>query len=255
MNNSDRITIINKVLADYFGKHPGSTVKAKDMMCDFIKAGVFPADHKNGLPIRKLLRELDAANNLHVIPYVHVERKAVNSNWYFCDTNTDIQGQCLCGNSKSHVEEIRKSASRHKTDEVQKKYRDEDYVIDLCDEVLNLTAKRQFRFPFLLGDTGIPLPTDAYYAEQNLVVEYRERQHTESVGFWNKMTASGVLRDEQRSRYDQRRREILPQHGIRLVEISYADLPHNSKKRLLRDKSVDIEIIRKLLSTKTNFDK
>jgi hypothetical protein len=167
----------------------------------------------------------------------------------------DIQGQCLCGNSKSHVEEIRKSASRHKTDEVQKKYRDEDYVIDLCDEVLNLTAKRQFRFPFLLGDTGIPLPTDAYYAEQNLVVEYRERQHTESVGFWNKMTASGVLRDEQRSRYDQRRREILPQHGIRLVEISYADLPHNSKKRLLRDKSVDIEIIRKLLSTKTNFDK
>ena len=254
MNNSDRITTINKVLADYFGKHPGSTIMAKDMMCDFIKAGVFPADHKNGLPIRKLLRELDAANNLHLIPYVHVERKAVNNNWYFCDTSTDIIVQSPRSNSNSHAEVIGNAATRHRIDEVKKKYRDEDYVIDLCDEVLNLTASRQHRFDFLVGDTGIPLPTDAYYAEHNLVVEYCERQHTESVGFWNKMTASGVLRDEQRMRYDQRRRDILPQHGIRLIEISYADLPHNSQKRLLRDKVVDIEIIRRLLATKTNFD-
>ena len=44
MNNSDKITTINKVLADYFGKHPGCTVMAKDMMNDFIEAGVFPSD-------------------------------------------------------------------------------------------------------------------------------------------------------------------------------------------------------------------
>lgn len=90
MNNSDKIITINKVLADYFGKHPGATVMAKEMMNDFIKAGVFPADNKKGLPIRKLLRDLDDANNLHLIPYVRVERKAVNRNWYFCDTSITI---------------------------------------------------------------------------------------------------------------------------------------------------------------------
>lgn len=254
MNNSDKIITINKVLADYFGKHPGATVMAKEMMNDFIKAGVFPADNKNGLPIRKLLRDLDDANNLHLIPYVHVERKAANRNWYFCDTNIAIHPQSPRSNSYSNAEVKENSATRHRIDESQKKYRDEDYVIDLCDEVLNLKASRQHRFDFLVGDTGMPLPTDAYYVEHNLVVEYRERQHTESIGFWNKMTTSGVLRDEQRRRYDQRRREVLPQHGIKLVEISYADLPHNSQKRLLRDKDVDLEIIRRLISSKLNFD-
>jgi hypothetical protein len=254
MNNSDKITTINKVLADYFGKHPGTTVMAKDMMNDFIEAGVFPSDNKNGLPIRKLLRELDDANNLHLIPYVHVERKALNRNWYFCDTSIAIHPKSPQGNSNSHAKVTGNAATRHKNDEGLKKYRDEDYVIDLCDEVLNLKASRQYRFDFLVGDTGMPLPTDAYYVEYNLVVEYRERQHTESIGFWNKMTTSGVLRDEQRKRYDQRRRELLPQHGIKVIEISYTDLPHNSQKRLLRDKDVDLEIIRRLISSKLNFD-
>ena len=252
MNNSDKIITINKVLADYFGKHPGATVMAKEMMNDFIKAGVFPADNKKGLPIRKLLRDLDDANNLHLIPYVRVERKAVNRNWYFCDTSITIPPQSYRSNSNSNAEVIKNVVTRHIKSERQNKYRDEDYVIDLCDEVLNLKASRQHRFNFLVGDTGKPLPTDAYYAEHNLVVEYRERQHTESVGFWNKRTASGVLRDEQRRRYDQRRRDVLPKYGIKLVEISYTDLLHNSQKRLLRDKDIDLEIIRRLISSKLN---
>ena len=135
---------------------------------------------------------MDDANNLHLIPYVHVERKALNRNWYFCDTSIAIPPQSPQMNSNVHAKVTENAATRHKIDEGQKKYRDEDYVIDLCDEVLNLKASRQHRFDFLVGDTGMPLPTDAYYAEHNLVVEYRERQHTESIGFWNKMTASDV---------------------------------------------------------------
>ena len=92
------------------------------------------------------------------------------------------------------------------------------------------------------------LPVDAYYPELNLVIEYRERQHTESVKFWNKPTASGIPRDEQRARYDQRRREVLPKHGIKLVELSYSDFEHSSNKRLLRIEENDIQVIRKILS-------
>jgi len=55
--------------------------------------------------------------------------------------------------------------------------RDEDYVIDLCDRVPNLKAKRQHRFDFLRGDPGksgrrAMLPVAAFYQELNLVIEY-----------------------------------------------------------------------------------
>lgn len=127
---------------------------------------------------------------------------------------------------------------------------DEFYVIDLCDEVLGLKASRQHTFDFLRGDgtPGKRLPVDAYYPELNLVVEYRERQHTESVAFFDRRTTvSGVSRGEQRRIYDQRRRDILPKHGIRLVEISYADLKHDSRKRLVRDRRNDLAVIRRML--------
>jgi len=126
-----------------------------------------------------------------------------------------------------------------------KQDRDEDYVIDICDKVLNAKAKRQHRFSFLLGDPGrngvcIPLPVDAFYEELNLVVEYRERQHTETVPFFDRReTVSGCGRGEQRRRYDQRRRDVLSKRGIRLVEIEYAELGHGRNKRLLRTRTAD----------------
>lgn len=127
---------------------------------------------------------------------------------------------------------------------------DEFYVIDLCDEILGAKAARQHTFDFLRGDgtPGRRLPVDAYYPELNLVVEYRERQHAEELAFFDrKTTVSGVSRGEQRRIYDQRRRDILPKHGIRLVEISYADLKHDSRKRLVRDRQNDLIAIRKIL--------
>jgi hypothetical protein len=76
--------------------------------------------------------------------------------------------------------------------------RDESYVIDLCDRVLNLKAKRQHRFDFLRGDSGRKLPVDAYYeisVDRKLVVEYREMQHSEPVAFFDKrLTCSGCNR-------------------------------------------------------------
>ena len=126
--------------------------------------------------------------------------------------------------------------------------RDESYVIDLCDEVLGVTADRQHRFIFLVGDSGTPLPVDAYYKEKSLVIEYCERQHTEAVPLFDRrMTVSGVSRGEQRRIYDERRREVLPQHGIRLINISYSDFEYDSNKRIIRDNQRDIRIVKKLL--------
>lgn len=132
---------------------------------------------------------------------------------------------------------------------------DEHYVLDLCDEVLGLKASRQQTFDFLRGDgkPGRKLPVDAYYPKLKLVVEYKERQHTESVAFFNKKTTvSGVNRDEQRRIYDQRRRNVLPKHGIQLVEISYTDLKHDSRKRLIRNRQADMVAIRRILSMAQN---
>ncbi len=126
--------------------------------------------------------------------------------------------------------------------------RDEAYVIDLCDEILGSPALRQHRFRYLVGDSGVPLPVDAYYPHLQLVVEYLERQHRESVAFFDrKPTVSNVSRGEQRRLYDQRRREILPSKGITLLEISPAQLSCNSRERLLRDRRADTASLRKLL--------
>ena len=124
---------------------------------------------------------------------------------------------------------------------------DEYYVIGLCNEALGIEGEQQYRFPFLVGDTGRALPVDVYYRELNLVVEYYERQHTEEVKFFNRrMTVSGVSRGEQRRIYDERRRTELPKHGIKLVIISYSDF--GSSKKLVRDHDKDLKEVKRILN-------
>lgn len=133
---------------------------------------------------------------------------------------------------------------------------DEAYVVDLCDEVLGERALRQHRFEWLLGDPGasgsrVRLPVDAYYPDHALVIEYRERQHSEPVPHFDKpdrMTVSGVHRGEQRALYDARREEQIPAHGLRLVVVSPADLESDARGRLRRDRDRDIEVLRRLLA-------
>ena len=84
MKKNERISSINSVLRDYFAKHPQSgMILAKEFMPLFIENGIFNEDNKKGLPIRKVLRALDAENSLNKIPYVHAERKLKITNWYF----------------------------------------------------------------------------------------------------------------------------------------------------------------------------
>ena len=58
-----KVNEINKVIDVYFALNKGvDIVPAKDLMPNFIKAGIFPKDNKVGLPIRNILRNLDSKN-------------------------------------------------------------------------------------------------------------------------------------------------------------------------------------------------
>jgi hypothetical protein len=128
---------------------------------------------------------------------------------------------------------------------------DESYIIDLCDEVLKQKALRQYRFDFLKGDAGTKLPVDAYYPGLNLVVEYREKQHSEEVKFFDRrQTVSGMGRGEQRKLYDQRRRDVLPKQGIKLIELSYDDFERTLNKKLARHKDIDVRKVKDKLKDK-----
>jgi len=233
MNTIDQI---NRAVEDYFDKNKSiSEIPAKDLMPLFVKMGIFTADSKDrpGKPLRFFLRKLDKQNNLQLIPLLYADRKGENTFWYF-RRNGDISALKAPAELKN-VSYISK-----------RKNRDEYYILELCDSVLAQEGKRQHKFSFLLGDSGRRLPVDIYYPTLNLVIEYREYQHTNAVPFFDKkdkITVSGVSRGEQRRIYDQRRRNILSTQGIHLIEINYDDFDYKKNNRLLRNKDQDIIIV------------
>ena len=245
---------INQVLQSYFEENKSvKIIPAKDMMPYFILAGVFTKDEKNGFPVRNVLRRLDKNNQLHLIPYVYAERKNVNTNWFFQRSN----GQAI---DKSKPPEIKiKFIKIKEPNTSSRKDSDEHYVLDLCDQVLQLKGLRQHRFDFLLGDANAQgrkarLPVDIYYPELNLVIEYKEQQHSKANKHFDKpdlFTVSGVHRGEQRKIYDQRRRAILPQNGIKLIEIEYSDFQFDSNDKIVREYERDLVIVAKLLELTT----
>lgn len=247
----NKISQINKVLQEYFELNKSiSSIPAKDMMPYFILAGIFTKDIKNGKPIREVLRRLDSKNELHEIPFVYAERKDAYTNWYFqrSGVSTPITKKVVI------LKQKKTKASRTSA----RKDSDEHYVLDLCDEVLGITGLRQHRFDFLLGDPNAQgkcakLPVDIYYPELNLVIEYKEQQHTKPNRHFDKpnlFTVSGVHRGEQRKIYDQRRLEVLPKHGIIVIEISYSDFKFDGRDRILRSNN-NIEKVKKLLKSVT----
>ncbi len=238
----NKIKSINDVLETYFRKENVSQkIPAKELMQIFIQNGIFEKDYKNGLPIRKILRDLDKKKELFLIPYAHPERKDKNTNWFFVNINKKSSTPYLQTPDSNRKEQTNNTI--HKT----RKDSDEYYIISLCNEILSQKAVQQYKFDFLKGDSGKPLPVDAYYEKLNLVIEYCESQHTISTPFFDKkITISGVSRGEQRKIYDERRKNILPQHGINVISIHYSDF--GTTKKLIRNRDKDIEIIKRILN-------
>ncbi|HUH73902.1 MAG TPA: hypothetical protein VLZ75_05790 [Chitinophagales bacterium] len=245
---NSQINTINSVIEAFFTENPSiKIIPAKDLMPALIKAGVFMKDNKNGKPIRDILRALDKNNQLGLIPYIHADRKEKDIYWYFIPENAE------------------KPSTSYKQEEVSskkieaKKVRqlsDESYVIDLCDNLLNRTAQRQYRFDFLVGDlhkdgkTTTELPVDAYYEDLNLVIEYKESQQNSAQHFSSNQfvkTVSGVNRYEQRKIYDERKRIVLPKNGKQLIEISYSIFDCDEENKIIRNMNQDLRRIIELL--------
>jgi hypothetical protein len=138
---------------------------------------------------------------------------------------------------------------------------DETYALGLCDEIVGSASIREARFDWLRGDpgrngVGTRLPVDAYWPDLGLVVEFYEYQHDHATPFFDKpdkLTVSGVPRREQRARYDRRRAETLPAHGLTLVVLRKADLACGPSGRLVRDEQRDRAVVRAVLGPHLGF--
>ncbi|OBB47109.1 hypothetical protein [Mycolicibacterium fortuitum] len=128
---------------------------------------------------------------------------------------------------------------------------DEHYALDLCDEVLGVPGIRQARFDWLRGDPsparlrGTMLPVDGYWPDLQVVVEFQEEQHSQPSPFFDRrQTISGMGRGEQRRRYDERKRVLIPEHGLKLVVIEKAAFVLRSRK-IDRDRARDLQVVRR----------
>jgi hypothetical protein len=84
MADITQINKINKVIEEFFKNNSEvNYIAAKELMPALIQAGVFATNHRDGLPLRELLRELDREKRLNLIPSLHPERKTKNTYWYF----------------------------------------------------------------------------------------------------------------------------------------------------------------------------
>lgn len=91
------------------------------------------------------------------------------------------------------------------------------------------------------------MPLDGYWVSQQLVVEFKEKQHFEPVAFWDqKITAPGTTRGEQRKIYDERKVGQTAEHGIRPVHVRQDAFPM-AKGKIDRDPERDLDIVRRLL--------
>ncbi|WP_372754973.1 hypothetical protein [Labilibaculum sp.] len=248
MKDLSKVEKINNVIEEYFKGNVSLTIApVKDLMPAFIKAGIFAKDVKKGLPIRLILRELDAENQLALIPFVYAERHGNHTYWYFVPANVVTP-------DVPYKQEIKKT----KNDPIAIRLNsDETYVIGLCDQVLSLKANRQKRFDFLLGDLHkngkkqTKLPVDAYYEELQLVVEYKEIQNFRPRANFNQEeeeeNTKAISREEQRRIYDERRAKVLPENDISLVVISYSDFDYDEQNKIIRNEDSDLKIVQKAL--------
>lgn len=129
------------------------------------------------------------------------------------------------------------------------------YVTELLQTLLG-PAETEKRFPWCRGDArdsgsaGRPLPYDAVWEDRKLIVEVDERQHSESVAFFDKphrLTVSGVHRGQQRRLYDERKARCARENGYTVIRIPAGALAWQGR-RLLRDLPRDLSTLHNLLN-------
>ena len=240
--SEEKIAGINEVIADYFKNNPTTEwIPVKKIMPEMIAAGVFYRDEKKGLPLRKVLRTLDEAKELNKIPSVHAERKGIDTYWYLVREGTKYVTKDVVLPVSNKEQAIQKRENS-----------DEYYLVGLCNELLNEKAVHQHTFNFLLGDfhrdgkTRTALPIDAFYANLNMAIEFYEKEDETSEDA-TMLTISKVNRSEQRKKYAQRKRDVLKEKEIDLIEMDYDEFECDEEHKLVRNKEADVKILTEIL--------
>lgn len=74
---------IDGFIQKWFERTGEERAKPKDVMPFLVKHGVFTKDYREGLPLRKVLRELDRSGDLQIMKTVHFEQRKKNKLWFF----------------------------------------------------------------------------------------------------------------------------------------------------------------------------
>jgi len=244
--DKQKLTQINTVVEAHFSTQKKEHIVAvKQLMPDFIRAGIFQKDEKNGLPIRKVLRDLDQANALDQIPLLHAERKNKNTYWYFVRK------------SESYISEAPNDTGlpKKKKAKLKKTENDESYLINQIDDLLEEVSSRQHKFSFILGEyhkdgyTRSPLAVSAYYPDHNLVIELIKPKALLDVDRPNNKTSSGITRGQLQPLYAERKKKGLIGKGVNFIEIEYAAFELNENGTLVRHTSNDLEKLKGMLTS------
>lgn len=83
MMEPSKVVRMGYVIQEYLRDQKLEEAKPKDLMQILVAKGYFKKDHRDGLPLRNLLRKLDDNKQLYLLPQVRIEHKDKNRFWYF----------------------------------------------------------------------------------------------------------------------------------------------------------------------------
>jgi hypothetical protein len=235
---NENIEKINEAIAQYFNTNTTvDWIPVKTIMPALVEAGIFEKDVKKGFPMRKVLRRLDQKSELSKIPTVHAERRTENTYWYIVREGKEYT-------PKEAIPEISKK-EQHLLDI---KNSDENYLIDLCDELLDKKASRKHTFDTLVGNLHkrgkgrTKLPLDAYYKDLKLVIE-----------FFKQTSAVSDLDEKEQARitqikyYDELKKEAVLNKSMRYMKINHAQFECAENNKLIRNTENDILVLKEIL--------
>lgn len=234
----ENIAKINAVITQYFDTNTAiDWIPVKTIMPALVEAGIFEKDVKKGFPMRKVLRRLDQKSELDKIPTVHAERKTENTYWYLVREGKKYT-------PKEEIPEITKK-QQHLLD-IQNS--DENYLINLCDELLDKKASRKHTFDTLVGNLHkrgkgrTKLPLDAYYKDFKLVIEFFQTNNPV-----NEVDEKEQARVAQIKYYDTLKKEAVLNKSFRYMKINYAQFECDDTNKLIRNTENDILVLKDIL--------
>jgi hypothetical protein len=234
----ENIAKVNEVITQYFNTNTSiDWIPVKTIMPALVEAGIFEKDVKKGFPLRKVLRKLDQKSELAKIPAVHAERRTENTYWYLVRE----------GKEYAPIEMI-PEVSKKEQNVLDIQNNDENYLLNLCDELLAKKASRKHTFDTLVGNLHkrgkgrTKLPLDAYYKDLKLVIEFFQTNNPV-----NEVDEKEQARVAQIKYYDELKKEAVLNKTFRYMKINFAQFECDETNKLVRNTENDTLVLQDIL--------